>query len=64
MLLEPRKHETVFRHQSLMEMSETDVKIDRPNTRHSKSIDNLQGVSTPKYVTTSSDVLTSYLLST
>ena len=36
MPLKPRTHETVFRHQSLVEMSETDVKTDRPYTRHLK----------------------------
>ena len=34
--IKPRTHESVFCHQSLMEMSETDVKTDRPYTRHSK----------------------------
>ena len=34
--VKPRAHETVFCHQSLMEMSETNVKTDRPYTRHSK----------------------------
>ena len=34
--LKPRAHEIVFRHQSLMEISETDVKTDRSFTQHSK----------------------------